>query len=97
MATRLLHVSDLHVGAHEDLEVAAALARFVEQAEPQLVIASGDLSHRGRRSQLEEAAAFLRVLSAEHPDARGFWPAQTTALAFLMERMRCTSPCLPLG
>ena len=32
-------------------EVAAALARFVEQVEPQLVVASGDLSHRGRREQ----------------------------------------------
>lgn len=62
MATRLLHVSDLHVGTHEDFEVAAALARFVARAEPQLVVASGDLSHRGRLSELEKAAGFLRGL-----------------------------------
>ncbi|HEY2354843.1 MAG TPA: metallophosphoesterase [Gaiellaceae bacterium] len=62
MTTRLLHVSDLHVGAHEDLEVAAALGQFVEQVGPQLVVASGDLSHRGRRGQLEQAAEFLRGL-----------------------------------
>ncbi|MCU1587479.1 MAG: xylB, partial [Frankiales bacterium] len=30
-----------------------------------------------------EPAAFLRALSAQHPEAAGFWPAQTTALASL--------------
>ena len=30
-----------------------------------------------------ESAAFLRTLSAQHPEAQGFWPAQTTALAAL--------------
>lgn len=30
-----------------------------------------------------DAATFLRRLAAEHPDANGFWPAQTTALAAL--------------
>ena len=30
-----------------------------------------------------EAAAFLRHLSSAHPDAAGYWPAQTTALAAL--------------
>ena len=62
MTTRLLHVSDLHVGAHENFDVAAALTRFVERIEPQLVVASGDLSHRGRADQLEQAAGFLRTL-----------------------------------
>jgi 3',5'-cyclic AMP phosphodiesterase CpdA len=50
------------VGAHEDFEVAAALTRFVERIKPQLVVASGDLSHRGRPAQLEHAAGFLRGL-----------------------------------
>jgi xylulokinase len=30
-----------------------------------------------------EPAAFLKALSSAHPDAAGFWPAQTTALASL--------------
>ena len=30
-----------------------------------------------------EAGAFLELLAAEHPEAAGFWPAQTTALAAL--------------
>jgi 3',5'-cyclic AMP phosphodiesterase CpdA len=62
VTARLLHVSDLHTGAHEEPDVAQALARLVERVEPQLVVASGDLSHRGRREQLERAASFLRGL-----------------------------------
>jgi 3',5'-cyclic AMP phosphodiesterase CpdA len=58
----LLHVSDLHVGTHEDPEAARALARLVERVEPQLVVASGDLANRGRREQLERAAELLRSL-----------------------------------
>jgi 3',5'-cyclic AMP phosphodiesterase CpdA len=59
---RLLHVSDLHAGTHEDGEVERALGRLVELHEPQLVVASGDLAHRGRRPQLERAAELLRSL-----------------------------------
>jgi 3',5'-cyclic AMP phosphodiesterase CpdA len=59
---RLLHVSDLHVGTHEEREVERGLARLVELLEPQLVVASGDLAHRGRRAQLERAAELLRSL-----------------------------------
>jgi len=59
---RLLHVSDLHAGTHEDEETAAALARLVERVEPQLVVASGDLTHRGTREQHERAARLLRSL-----------------------------------
>ena len=62
MTARILHLSDLHVGAHEDFEAAAALTRFVDRIEPQLIVASGDLSHRGRLDQLEHAAGFLRGL-----------------------------------
>ena len=62
MNARLLHVSDLHAGTHEEGEVEQALARLVERLEPQIVVASGDLAHRGRRSQLERAAGLLRSL-----------------------------------
>jgi 3',5'-cyclic AMP phosphodiesterase CpdA len=62
VTARLLHVSDLHVGTSEEREVEAALARLVERLEPQLVVASGDLSHRGRPQQLERAATLLRSL-----------------------------------
>jgi 3',5'-cyclic AMP phosphodiesterase CpdA len=59
---RLLHVSDLHTGTHEEPDVEQALARLVERLEPQLVVASGDLAHRGRQEELERAASLLRSL-----------------------------------
>lgn len=62
MTARLLHVSDLHAGAREQAETAEALARLVARTEPQLVVASGDLTHRGTRSRHEQAAALLRGL-----------------------------------
>jgi 3',5'-cyclic AMP phosphodiesterase CpdA len=59
---RLLHVSDLHVGTHEEPEVEHALKRLVERLEPQLVVASGDLAHRGRPQEQQQAAELLRSL-----------------------------------
>jgi 3',5'-cyclic AMP phosphodiesterase CpdA len=60
--TRLLHISDLHVGAHESPEVEADLAPLIERAAPELVVASGDLTHRGRPDQHAAAAGFLLSL-----------------------------------
>ena len=62
MNARLLHVSDLHTGTHEEPEVERALGRLVERLEPQLVVASGDLTHRGRGRELDRAAELLRSL-----------------------------------
>ena len=62
MPTRVLHVSDLHFGRNDKPESIEALGRLVEESRPELVIASGDLTHRGLRSQHERAAAFLRGL-----------------------------------
>jgi 3',5'-cyclic AMP phosphodiesterase CpdA len=61
---RILHVSDLHVGAHESPDAGASLAALVERLRPELIVASGDLTHRGRRDQHERAGAFLRALGA---------------------------------
>lgn len=60
MANRILHVSDLHFGARDDPVLEHALAGLVDRVAPELVIASGDLTHRGRRSEHELAANFLR-------------------------------------
>ena len=62
MQTRVLHVSDLHFGRNDKPESIEALARLIEDVKPEVVIASGDLTHRGLRSQHEKAAAFLRGL-----------------------------------
>jgi 3',5'-cyclic AMP phosphodiesterase CpdA len=58
--TRILHVSDLHTGTREAPAVERALAALIERVTPTLIVASGDLTHRGRRAQHEQAAAFLR-------------------------------------
>jgi 3',5'-cyclic AMP phosphodiesterase CpdA len=57
---RLLHVSDLHVGSPEEFGIEPRLGELVERLAPELIVASGDLTHRGRPGQHERAAAFLR-------------------------------------
>jgi 3',5'-cyclic AMP phosphodiesterase CpdA len=60
--TRVLHLSDLHYGAGNDAAIERGAPVMVERFEPELVIASGDLSHRGREEQLANASRFLRAL-----------------------------------
>jgi 3',5'-cyclic AMP phosphodiesterase CpdA len=62
VAARILHVSDLHVGTREDPGVERALTAFTARIEPDLVVATGDLTHRGSRPQHERAATLLRGL-----------------------------------
>ncbi len=62
MTARILHVSDLHFGAGHDAEIELGLAELVEGASPDLIVASGDLSHRAKRHQHEAAARFLHSL-----------------------------------
>jgi len=59
VTARILHVSDLHTGTHEDPQVEQALAALVERVRPDVVVASGDLTNRGRRAQHERAHRFL--------------------------------------
>jgi 3',5'-cyclic AMP phosphodiesterase CpdA len=61
--TRVLHVSDLHIGTGEDAETERALAGLIAAQDPELIVVSGDLTHRGRDHQHERAAAFLRRLA----------------------------------
>jgi len=63
VSVRLLHISDLHAGTSEEPLVERALGTLIERVEPQLVVASGDLTHRGRPAEHERAAAFLRRLT----------------------------------
>ena len=59
MLTRVLHLSDLHYGAGNDEAIERGAPVLIERFQPELVIASGDLSHRGREDQLARAARFL--------------------------------------
>src|ERR671923_1814035 len=59
---RVLQVSDLHAGTREEPEVEGDLRTLVEETDPELVVASGDLSHRNRPEEHERAAALLASL-----------------------------------
>jgi 3',5'-cyclic AMP phosphodiesterase CpdA len=61
-ATRVLHLSDLHFGSGDDDAIVRGAPVLLERFRPELVIASGDLSHRGREGQLAAASSFLRSL-----------------------------------
>jgi 3',5'-cyclic AMP phosphodiesterase CpdA len=65
--TCILHVSDVHIGARNaqhDPEVERTIAALVARLQPELIVASGDLTHRGRRNQHDRAAQLLRQLGA---------------------------------
>lgn len=55
-------MSDLHVGARDDPVTGPALTALTHKVAPALVIASGDLTHRGRPAQHDAAAELLRSL-----------------------------------
>jgi 3',5'-cyclic AMP phosphodiesterase CpdA len=61
-STRLLHVSDLHFGGRGAPGVERGLQALIERTAPELVVASGDLTHRGTPDQHAAAANFLRSL-----------------------------------
>lgn len=57
----IVHTSDLHF-PRVDARVMDALAAWINQLAPDLVVVSGDLTQRARRSQFVQAAAFLKSL-----------------------------------
>ena len=58
---RLIHLSDLHFGAHDDRLVEAVEAQ-VDEEKPDLVVISGDFTQRARTEQFKDACAFLQRL-----------------------------------
>ena len=63
---RLLHLSDLHFGAH-DPELVEAIEARVDEERPDLVVVSGDFTQRARTDQFREACRFLsRLKDAGH-------------------------------
>ena len=55
---RLVHLSDLHFGAHDD-RLVAAVEIGIAELQPDLVVVSGDFTQRARTEQFKEACAFL--------------------------------------
>jgi len=58
---RILHISDLHIGAAA-AGVEWRLAPLLERFDPALVVVTGDLTHRGTPAQHDAAAGLLRGL-----------------------------------
>lgn len=56
--TRLVHLTDLHFG-RERRDLVTPLHEAIHAARPDLVIASGDLTHRARAAQFRKATNFL--------------------------------------
>ena len=63
---RLIHLSDLHFGAHEP-RLVDAVAERIDEEKPDLVVISGDFTQRARTEQFKEACEFLdRLREAGH-------------------------------
>jgi len=58
-----MHVSDLHVGARKAVQAEWALGPLVERFDPELVLVTGDLTHRATQEQHDRAAELLRELA----------------------------------
>jgi len=55
---RIVHLSDLHFGAHDEALVEAVEGK-VDRLKPDLVVISGDFTQRARTEQFKEACQFL--------------------------------------
>lgn len=67
---RLIHLSDLHFGAH-DPALVEAVERRIHQEKPDLVVISGDFTQRARTEQFREACQFLERLRAAGHEVLG--------------------------
>jgi 3',5'-cyclic AMP phosphodiesterase CpdA len=59
--TRLVHLSDLHFGAHDE-QLVEAVEQEVDDLKPDLVVISGDFTQRARTEQFRQACEFLNRL-----------------------------------
>src|SRR6187200_1291471 len=67
---RLVHLSDLHFGAHDDRLVGAVEDR-VDELKPDLIVISGDFTQRARTEQFEQACQFLDRLKGKGHEVLG--------------------------
>lgn len=60
---QLLHISDIHYGPHHLPEVAEGVLALIEEKSPDMVVVSGDLTHRAKPSQFRQARQFVDRIS----------------------------------
>src|SRR4051812_24187410 len=59
--TRIVHLSDLHFGAHDE-RLVEGVAWQADKLKPDLIVISGDFTQRARTEQFREACEFLERL-----------------------------------
>jgi 3',5'-cyclic AMP phosphodiesterase CpdA len=62
VTARILHLSDPHVGRGEDLAPLLAVRELGAELRAELLVATGDMTHRGRPEQLSRAEELVRGL-----------------------------------
>jgi 3',5'-cyclic AMP phosphodiesterase CpdA len=67
---RLVHLSDLHFGAHDD-RLVAGVEKSVSKLDPDLIVVSGDFTQRARTEQFKEACRFLERLREDGHEVLG--------------------------
>jgi len=67
---RIMHLSDLHFGAH-DPDLVEAVEEQANADKPDLVVISGDFTQRAKTEQFKEACAFLERLRDAGHDVLG--------------------------
>ncbi len=60
---RIAHLSDIHFGAN-DPDIVSASLDWLQDHRPDLVVISGDLTQRARKSQFKQAGAYLDKIRA---------------------------------
>lgn len=60
---QILHISDIHFGRHHLPHLSAAVLAMVEERSPDLVVISGDLTHRAKAVEFRAARAFVDRLT----------------------------------
>jgi 3',5'-cyclic AMP phosphodiesterase CpdA len=68
--TRLVHLSDLHFGAHDE-RLVEAVDWQVDELKPDLIVISGDFTQRARTEQFRDACEFLDGLRDRGHDVLG--------------------------
>ena len=63
---KIIHLSDLHFGAHDPV-IVSAVEKRLDHEQAELVVISGDFTQRAKKDQFKEAAEFIeRVRAAGH-------------------------------
>lgn len=61
---KIFHISDLHFGYHRE-EIIDAFKAFTQNNKPDLIIITGDLTHRAKEDQFKNAIEFIESINID--------------------------------